>query len=117
MSRTKRLMLIAPVALVGMVVFAAIGGGIVRWLWNCLMPPLFGLPQVSFWQALGLLALCRILFGGLGLHGSRHSARPPLSERWKHMTPEERERFRRGIWGRLGFAPTTAETPPGGPGA
>ena len=38
-------------------------------LWNWLLPPLFGWRTLGFWQALGLLALCRILFGGLGGHG------------------------------------------------
>ncbi len=33
-------------------------------LWNWLMPTLFGLPVISFWQALGLLVLSRVLFGG-----------------------------------------------------
>jgi hypothetical protein len=35
-------------------------------LWNWLLPPLFGWRQITFWQALGILALCRILFGGFG---------------------------------------------------
>jgi hypothetical protein len=110
MSRGRRLLLIAPFAIAGLILFAFLGGEIVRRLWNWLLPPLFGWPALTFWQALGLLALCRILFGGLGIHGGRGHSRPPLSERWKHMTPEERERFRRGMWGRLGFAPTATES-------
>ena len=57
--------------LLGMVLFVFIGGEVVRLLWNWLLPPLFGWRQITFWQALGLLALCRILFGGFGRHGSR----------------------------------------------
>ena len=49
-----------------MLLFTSIGGEIVRLLWNWLLPPLFGWRQITFWQALGLLALCRILFGGFG---------------------------------------------------
>ena len=67
MSRRKRLLVFAPFAIVGIVLFAFIGGSVVQWLWNWLTPPLFGLPQITFWQALGLLALSRILFGGLGV--------------------------------------------------
>jgi hypothetical protein len=101
----------APVFLVGAAVFMALGGVIVGALWNWLLPPLFGWHPVTFWQALGLLALCRILFGGLGMQGGgRPSSRRPLAERWQTMTPEERERFRRGIWGRLGFAPSSSES-------
>ena len=105
----KRLLMLAPVILVLGALFAALGGEIVHRLWNWLLPPLFGWPQIGFWQAMGLLVLCRILFGGFSMAGGR-SGRRPISERWQHMSPEERERFRRGIWGRLGFTPQTGES-------
>lgn len=93
----KRLIWIAPAAILGLVVFCLIGGEVVMLLWNWLAPALFGLRPVTFWQALGLLALCRILFGGFGMGGnaSRRSRRRG-AERWEQMTPEERERFRQG---------------------
>jgi len=51
-----------------------------------------------FWQALGLLVLCRILFGGFAGHGAhRSSFRRRMAERWDGMTPEEREKFRQGM--------------------
>jgi hypothetical protein len=84
-------MMFAPVALVGMAVVAFIGGQIVRLLWNWLAPSLFGLPMLTFWQALGVLALCRILFGG---HGVMRSSS------WR---PEDRERFRRAVRQRFGM--------------
>ena len=62
----KKLILFAPLILLGSALFVALGGEIVRLLWNWLLPSLFGWPRITFWQALGLLALCRILFGGLG---------------------------------------------------
>ncbi|MEK6304400.1 MAG: hypothetical protein AABO41_27235 [Acidobacteriota bacterium] len=93
-----------------MAIFCWIGGEAVKLLWNWLAPELFGLPQITFWQALGLLALCRILFGGFGLGGgeNRNSRRrmegriservgERMAERWEQMTPEERERFREGM--------------------
>jgi len=108
-------MIIAPLAILGMVVFTAIGGGLVMLLWNWLAPTLFGLRLVTFWQAIGLLALCRILFGGFGLGGGGHRnsrrrmdgrirerVRERMAERWGQMTPEERERFREGRHGRAG---------------
>ena len=67
--RLKRLIWIAPAAILGMVVFGWIGGEVVKLLWNWLAPELFGLRPVTFWQALGLLAICRILFGGFGMSG------------------------------------------------
>ena len=102
-KRPKRLIWIIPAAILGMVIFAWIGGELVMYLWNGLAPTLFGLPQVTFWQALGLLALCRILFGGFGLGGSpRSSSRRRMRERWEQMTAEERERFRQGLQDRSG---------------
>ncbi len=107
----SRMIRLAPLFLVGFAAFVALGGWIVQLLWNWLLPPLFGWHPVTFWQALGLLALCRILFGGLGVRGGGGPAsRRRMAERWERMTPEERERFRRGICGRLGFAPPTTES-------
>ena len=101
----------APLAIVGGLLFVALGGFLVQVLWNGLLPPLFGWHAVTFWQALGLLALCRILFGGLGGRGGPHShVRRRMKERWEHMTPEERERFRRGMHGPCGAGPSTGES-------
>ena len=108
---TKRLIWIAPLAILGMVLFVFIGGEIVLHLWNWLLPPLFGFRQITFWQALGLLALCRILFGGLGLHSSgRSNVRRRMEERCADMTPEEREQFRQRMRARWGFGPSTTES-------
>ena len=72
--RLKRLIFIGPLAILGMLLFITIGGEIVLHLWNWLLPPLFGWRQITFWQALGLLLLCRILIGGFGWHGSGRSS-------------------------------------------
>jgi hypothetical protein len=109
MSRLTKLIIIAPIAILGIVIFTAIGGGLVMLLWNWLAPALFGLKLINFWQALGLLALCRILFGGFGLGGGSHrrSGRMDkrirermgerMRERWEQMPPEEREKVRQGM--------------------
>ena len=109
-TRRKRLIWIAPLAILGIVVFIIIGGSVVMLLWNWLGPMLFGLREITFWQAVGLLALCRILFGGFGGGGHRsHSGRrmkermrERMDERWEEMTPEERERLRQRIYDRGG---------------
>ena len=99
----KKWIFLAPLAIVGFAIFIAIGGEVVMRLWNWLLPTLFGWRPITFWQALGLLALCRILFGGFGWHGSgRSNVRRRMAERWERMTPEEREKYRqsfRGCWG------------------
>jgi hypothetical protein len=107
----RRWFFIAPMAILGILLFLFIGGEVVRQLWNWLLPPLFGWSRITFWQALGILALSRILFGGWGRQGSygRYSRRR-WAERWEHMTPEERERFRQGLRGRCGFEPAADES-------
>ena len=100
----KRWIMFAPVVIVGMAIFIAIGGEVVMQLWNWLLPMLFGWRQITFWQALGLLALCRILFGGFGLRGGgpRSNVRRRMAERWEQMTPEDREKYRQSFRGRWG---------------
>ena len=112
----KRWLWIAPAAFLGIILFTYLGGELVRYLWNWLLPGLFGWRQITFWQALGLLLLCRILFGGLGVRGSHHSnmrsrMRQRMAERWEQMTPEERERARER-WSRCGFASPEAKPTP-----
>jgi hypothetical protein len=118
----RKWIFIAPAAIAGIALFIAIGGAVVQLLWNWLLPPLFGWRQVTFWQAIGLLALCRILFGGFGHGGHRGSIRrrtadrigdrivDRVSERWTVMTPEERERFRQRLRERFGFDPSASDS-------
>jgi len=103
----KKWIYLAPLAVVALLLFIALGGEIVEQLWNWLLPPLFGWHQLTFWEALGMLALCRILFGGFGGHGSHRSG---SRHRKDDMTPEERERFRQGIRERCGFGPTPSQS-------
>jgi hypothetical protein len=106
----KKWIWIAPLAILAIPLFIAIGGELVMHLWNWLLPPLFGWRLITFWQALGLLALCRILFGGLGSPGSgRSNSRSHMKERCENMTPEDRERFRQRMRERFGFDPSTSE--------
>jgi hypothetical protein len=108
---TKKLIWIAPLAILGITAFIAIGGEVVLHLWNWLLPPLFSWRQITFWQALGILALCRILFGGFGHRGfHRSNFRRRMKERCGQMTPEERERFRQAMRERWGFRPSTSES-------
>jgi len=118
----KKLYWIAPIGILAMVLFTILGGEVVKYLWNWLLPPLFGWRLISFWQALGLLALCRILFGGFGARGfGRSNFRRGMWERWdqrwQSMTPEEREkareRFIESMRGRCGFGAPAGSASPG----
>jgi hypothetical protein len=117
--RKKKLFFIVPAAIVGIVLFMFIGGEVVKLLWNWLLPPLFGWRTITFWQAFGLLVLCRILFGHHGWRGRSRSngrklMRERMADRWKDMTPEQRERMRNRWSAACGFEPTPPETPAGG---
>src|SRR5215467_6947588 len=87
---------IVPAAIIAIPLFLFIGGEVVMRLWNWLLPPLFGWRMLSFWKALGLLALCSILFGDHAVHrGSRPG--PRWQGRCNKMTPEKREKFRQAM--------------------
>jgi hypothetical protein len=88
-------------------VMILVGAGIVvgfglgtMYLWNWLVPALFAGPVISFWQAIGLLALSKLLFWGLGFGraggwGHRHGYwRHHWREKWNAMSPEDRERLK-----------------------
>jgi hypothetical protein len=93
-------------------VIVAVLSFVVMSLWNWLMPALFNGHAIGYWEAMGLLVLSKILFGGFrgrpGGHWRRH-----MMERWAQLTPEEREKFREGMHARCGsFRRAEAEQPP-----
>ena len=70
-SRTRKVVRIIGLAVVGVIfasIFALLFGLLVKWLWNWLMPELFGLGVITYWQAFGLVLLAKLLFGGFGHH-------------------------------------------------
>jgi hypothetical protein len=101
-----RVVRFAAIAVVAITVFSFV----VMNLWNWLVPPIFGWHSISFWQALGLLVLSKILFGGFrGGPGHGMHWRHRMMERWQQMTPEEREKFREGMRERCGGRPATEQ--------
>ena len=66
----------------------ALCGAVTMWLWNWLMPEIFRLPAIGFWQAVGLLLLAQLLFKGghMGAAGRRGWKRRQV---WKHMREDE----------------------------
>jgi hypothetical protein len=78
----RKLLVLMPIGILAMSIF---GFGVMS-LWNWLVPALFGGKLITFWQALGMLVLSRILVGGV--------SRPRVVHKWEQLTPEEREKFR-----------------------
>jgi hypothetical protein len=106
---------------------------VVMQLWNNLIPVIFHLGVITFWQAMGIFILCKLLFGfgkggrGFG-RGGASWMRHRMEDRFKNMTPEEREKFKqklhdhcgwghhrdhfgRGGWGNYGAEAPAAEEP------
>ncbi len=88
-------------------------------LWNYLLPGILHVGAITFWQAMGIFILCKILFG-FGKGGPKFGgggspfARRRMEERFKNMTPEEKEKFKARMqdnmcnprgWGRRGGNP------------
>jgi hypothetical protein len=90
----KGIKIVLFVAVVGVAL-----GFVVKSLWNVLIPPIFGWHMITFWQAIGLLVLSKILFGGFHRHGGgrRNHWKHRMKERWENMTPEQREQFKEGM--------------------
>ena len=107
MRKALRILKFAALAILALAVFALI----VMRLWNWLVPPIIGWHAITYWQALGVMVLSKILFGGFrGGPGHRAHWRHRMMERWARMTPEERERFRQQWHGRCGHFEGTSET-------
>lgn len=91
-----------------MVVATLVMGGAVMFLWNWLMPDLFGLDSLSFWQALGLLALSKLLFGFGGTRGGWKGKsggrqwKSRMKDKWQNMNEEERAAFKEQMKHRCG---------------
>ena len=95
--RARKLLMLLPIGILAITIF---GLGVMS-LWNWLIPALFGGKLITFWQALGMLVLSRILVGGF--------SRPRVVHKWEQLTPEEREKFRTAMerrrCGEAGSAP------------
>ena len=93
-------------ALLGLIAVLAIGL-VTYYLWNWLVPTLFNGPEITYFQALGILLLSKILFWGLGgkkyhSHGTMHEAsehpwKSRFNEKFSDMSPEEREAFKKKL--------------------
>lgn len=89
----KRWYLFVPLIIAGFAAF----GFLTMHLWNWLMPGIFHLPEITFWQTVGLMLLSRLILGGFGGHGRGHRSRhcrSKMHEKWEMMTPEERAEFK-----------------------
>ena len=86
-NRAKKVLRIIGMVFVGVIfaiLFAFVFGLLVKWLWNFLMPGLFGLNQITYWQAFAMVILAKLLFGAFGSHHRDRHHRPPYPFRKWH---------------------------------
>jgi hypothetical protein len=80
---------IVPMVVAGLAiaaVFALLFGLLVKALWNWLMPGIFNLPEITYWQAFGLVILAKIFFGSFSAHDDEHK-----SSKTKHKEPDHKD--------------------------
>ncbi len=90
------------------IAFAALLGYVVMRLWNGVLVDVTSVKIITYPQAIGILVLSKILFGGFkkGWGGRSHEWKQNLKEKWQNMDPEEREKFKKDwrnrcrTWGR-----------------
>jgi len=73
-------------------------GYVIMLLWNFIFPAVLHAERITYWQAVGLFVLCRILFVGFR---RRHNSKPHMwrgnpqwRQKWMNMSDEERVKFR-----------------------
>jgi hypothetical protein len=85
-----------PLLLLGLFAVSAV----VMLLWNSILPAISTLKAITYWQAMGLFVLSRILFGGFRFgrhrrHARQHFARAPFNHKFMEMTEEEKQQFKK----------------------
>jgi len=74
-------------ATMGIIALGILFGFVIMWLWNWLMPALFGLSVITYWQAVGLFILAKILMGGCG-GGHKGKVHRRYKERFRERCEE-----------------------------
>src|ERR1043165_2349982 len=93
--RARRVVMFILIGGIAILVF----GGVVMLLWNNILAQVTNVHTITFLQALGILVLSKILFGGFrGAWGGRHYYwKQRMRNKWNNMTPEEREKFKQEL--------------------
>ena len=98
----KRGLKIALMAVLGITAFLLFILG-VQYLWNWLVPDIFGWTTITYWQAMGLFILSKILFKGFTWHGGRGRWGSHWKSKWQTMSPEEGEKFKQKMREKCGW--------------
>jgi hypothetical protein len=100
-----RLRLLIPLAVLA---FLAVLTFVVRATWNGVLVDVVAVRSITYWQALGLLLLARILFGGWPGRGrciGGHFRERMMTKHWESLDPEQRDKMREEMRHRFGDWP------------
>jgi hypothetical protein len=132
--RGLRIVGMVVAGVIGAAIFALAFGWFVMLLWNWLMPAIFGLAIIGYWQAFGIVILGKLIFGSIGGGGSHRGGRrhgPPGrgrgswdskedwgGDRWRwwrdYWRDEGRDAFEKYAEKRAGGATGASEQKPAG---
>jgi Ca2+/H+ antiporter, TMEM165/GDT1 family len=111
--KARRIVMFILIGAVAILVF----GGIVMLLWNNVLAQVTSVHTITFIQALGILVLSKILFGGFrgAWRGRHYYWKQRMMNKWNNMTPDEREKFKQewqrrcGGWGYKSWSERTTQ--------
>lgn len=93
----------------GIIAFLGLFSAAVYGLWNGVLVEVIGVKTITYWQALGILVLSKILFGGFpgrgGCGGPGAWRARMMAKRWESLSPEQREQMRDEMRRRFGDWP------------
>ena len=94
MKKKRKFFYFIPFIIIGVV---AILGGVVMLLWNGILTDILNVKRITYWQAVGLFILCKILFSSFrpGPPGGFRRGGPPWKHKLMDLSPEEREQFKK----------------------
>ncbi|MFZ4400389.1 MAG: hypothetical protein ACOYO1_10170 [Bacteroidales bacterium] len=103
----KRVIFIPLAIVAGVFIF----GSLLMFLWNSILPSVIGVGAITFWQAIGILLISKILFGSFKSGHSHHKSHTHMYDmhmKWMQMNPDEREKMKAEWKGRCGHSTTEA---------
>ena len=106
--RLKRVIFIPFAVVAGVFIFSYA----VMFLWNAILPDVMGVHMITLWQAMGILVLSKILFGGFGLnhHNKLHNHHTQeMREKWMNLSPEEKDKMKNEWRGRFNHQEKTEQ--------
>lgn len=95
-QRRKRRFFFFPLLIIGLFAVSAV----VMQLWNSILPGISTFKTITYWQAMGLFILSKILFGGFRFgrsyhqHAQRHFGKAAFNQKFMEMTDEEKQQFK-----------------------